>query len=154
MYIKDITELREKFVVLYEQAKRLLEYSPVDVNVIPHKETRSIAQNNYYWKLCTELAQFFQEHDIYDEYDAFGIHIKRHYTKDSVHDKLNKPLVGVDSTRKLSIQEFNEYMTKIIAYWQDVTHGEWMPSEMPMSYLRNRGYTEEYTKGYINDKDV
>lgn len=144
MFIRDKSELKIKFRALFEQAERLIERGSIDVEVKKHTHKRSSAQNNYYWLICTELAEFFQEHDIYDEYDAFGTTIKRHYTKDSVHDRLNKPLLGVETTKKMSVKEFCDYMTKIILFWQEQTDNEWMPSELPATYLSSRGYTNDY----------
>ena len=144
MFIRDKSELKIKFRALFEQAEILIENGSIDVEVKKHTHKRSNAQNNYYWLLCTELAEFFQEHDIYDEYVAFGITIKKHHTKDSVHDRLNKPLLGVETTKKMSVKEFCDYMTKIIVFWQNTTKGAWMPSELPSTYLASRGYTDDY----------
>lgn len=144
MYIKDKSELKLKFRALFEQAEKMLDSGSVDVEVKKHKNIRSKAQNDYYWVICEELADFFQEKQIYEEYDAFGVHIKRHFTKDSVHNKLNKPLLGVETTTKMSVQEFCDYMTKIIHYWQEKTGWVWMPSELPETYLANKGYTDNY----------
>lgn len=144
MFIKDKSELKQKFRALFEQAEHLIDGGSIDVEVKKHVHKRSNAQNNYYWVICEELAAFFQEKQIYEEYDAFGVHIKRHFTKDSVHDKLNKPLLGVETTTKMSVQEFCDYMTKIIHYWQEQTKWLWMPSELPAAYLAQRGYTDNY----------
>ena len=149
MYIKDSSELRDKFVLLYRQAEHLIQAGAIDVEVKKHKRNRTKAQNDYYWVICEELAKFFQEKDIFDEYDAFGVHIKRPFTKDSVHDRLNKPLFGIDTTTKMSVEEFCEFMDKIICYWQERTGYEWAPSDLPESYLISRGYTPEYTRGAI-----
>lgn len=147
MYIKDITELREKFLILYEQAKHLLEYTSVDADVKEHKNKRTKAQNDFYHQMCTEIADFLRKHcPPYgeDELD---------WDKEIVH-RINKKKFDVETTTKMSVHEFCDYTTQIIEYWQRKTRWNWTPSETPMSYLRNHGYTEEYTKGYINDKDV
>lgn len=142
MYIKDRTELRDKFTLLYRQAEHLLEAGAVDVEVKKHKHIRSKEQNNYYWLICSEVANFLRLNcPPYGE-------DKLDYDNDLIH-KINKKKHNVDTTTKLSIQEFCDYMTEVILYWQERTNWEWAPSELPVSYLAQRGYTEEYTRGAI-----
>lgn len=142
MYIADLKELKPKFTMLYEQAKHLLEGGAVDVEVKKHVHKRSNAQNNYYHLMCQEVANFLSEAGMtYGEYEI-------PYTGDLLHE-LNKKLFGVKTTTKLSKEEFCDYMTKMIQFWQERTNWEWTPSEMPDSYLAKMGYTSDYTRGYL-----
>ena len=142
MFIKDSAELRAKFTALYEQAKHLIEGGSIDVEVKKHVHKRSTEQNNYYHLICSEIAKFLDEAGLsYGEY-------KIPYTGDLLHE-LNKKLFDVKTTTKLSKEEFCDYMTRVIQFWQEKTNWEWMPSELPASYLAKRGYTNEYTRGAI-----
>ena len=142
MYIKDINELRDKFTMLYEQAKHLLEGGAVDVEVKKHFHKRSNEQNAYYFLVCGEVAKFLDTAGLsYGEYNI-------PYTGELLHE-LNKKLFGVKTTTKLSKEDFCDYMTKVIQFWQERTNWEWMPSELPDSYLSKRGYTSDYTRGMI-----
>ena len=143
MYIKDRTELREKFTLLYRQAEHLLDGGAVDVEVKKHEHKRSNAQNAYYHLICGEVAKFLDGAGLsYGEYNI-------PYTGDLLHE-LNKKLFAIKTTTKLSVQDFCDYMTKVIEFWQEKTNWEWMPSELPESYLISRGYTADYTRGMIN----
>jgi len=78
------------------------------VNITPHKSTRSLSQNEYYWRLVTELA------------DYFGLK-----SKDEMHEVLlykllseekqikNLKVMTIGSTTKLNVKEFNEYLEKV-----------------------------------------
>jgi hypothetical protein len=135
MYIKDKSELKIKFRALFEQAEHLIEAGSIDVEVKKHVHKRSNAQNNYYFLICSEVAKFLDEAGLqYGELD---------YSSDIIH-AINKKKTGVKTTTKLSIGEFCDYMTKIILYWQEKTSFEWMPSELPATYLISRGYTDDY----------
>ena len=78
------------------------------VNITPHKSTRSLSQNEYYWRFLTELA------------DYFGLK-----SKDEMHEGLlykllseekqikNLKVMTIGSTTKLNVKEFNEYLEKV-----------------------------------------
>jgi hypothetical protein len=135
MFIKNKSELKPKFRALFEQAEHLIETGSIDVEVKKHINKRSNAQNNYYWLICSEVAQFLDEAGLeYGELD---------YSSDIIH-ALNKKKTGTKTTTKLSIKEFCDYMTRIINYWQEKTSYSWMPSELPATYLISRGYTDDY----------
>lgn len=143
MYIKDTTELRDKFTMLYEQAKHLIVGGAIDVEVKKHVHKRSNAQNSYYHLMCQEVAKFLDTAGLsYGEYNI-------PYTGELLHE-LNKKLFGVKTTTKLSKEDFCDYMTRMIQFWQEKTNWEWMPSELPESYLIKQGYTSDYTRGVIN----
>ena len=136
MYIGNKAYQNKVFRMLYDNATVLLDAGKaVDVTVAEHKVKRTNAQNNYYWLVCSEVAKFLDEAGLtYGELD---------YSGEIIH-LINKKKTGIKTTTKLSISDFCDYMTKIIVYWQEKTAFEWMPSELPASYLEQRGFTNEY----------
>ena len=78
------------------------------VTVKPYKSTRTLDQNEYYWKLVTELA------------DYFGLK-----SKDEMHEVLlykllseekqikNLKVMTINSTTKLNVKQFNEFLEKV-----------------------------------------
>jgi hypothetical protein len=78
------------------------------VTVKPFKSTRSLDQNEYYWKLVTELA------------DYFGLK-----SKDEMHEVLlykllseekqikNLKVLTIGSTTKLNVKQFNKYLESV-----------------------------------------
>ena len=78
------------------------------VTVKPYKSTRTLDQNEYYWKLVTDLA------------DYFGLK-----SKDEMHEVLlykllseekqikNLKVMTIGSTTKLNVKEFNQYLDKV-----------------------------------------
>ena len=78
------------------------------VKITPYKSTRSLDQNDYYWRLVKELA------------DYFGLK-----SKDEMHEVLSYKLLSeekqiknlkvmtINSTTKLNVKEFNEYLEKV-----------------------------------------
>lgn len=142
MYIKDKSELRDKFTLMYRQAEHLIEGGAIDVEVKKHEHNRSNAQNSYYHLICGEVAKFLDGAGCtYGEY-------KTKYTGNLVHE-INKSNFDINSTTKLNMREFCDYMTQVIQYWQENTNFYWMPSELPAIYLKLKGYTEDYTRGAI-----
>lgn len=142
MFIKDKTELRDKMVFIYRQAEHLIEGGSIDVEVKEHTETRTTAQNNYYHMICGEVAKFLRDAEA--KYGKF----KTKFTKQLIHE-INKSEFDVETTTKMTVREFCDYMTQVIAFWQEKTNYFWMPSELPTSYLISRGYTQDYTRGAI-----
>lgn len=141
MYIADKSQLDYAFGCLKEQALLLLANGKkVDAEVKAHKHIRSNAQNNYYWLLCGEIADFLDEAGL-----SYGEH-HIPYTGELIHE-INKQLFGVKTTTKLDISEFCRYMTKVIFFWQEKTGGEFAPSQLPAAYLKRRGFTEDYMRG-------
>lgn len=141
MYISQISQLKPSFRALYNQAELLLNSGKkIVVEVVEKKNRRSNEQNAYYWLFCEQLAEFFQEKEIMDVHEACGVKVEVPYTKDSIHKNLNKPLFGVETTTKMTVGEFCNYMNKLIIFWQDKTKGEFMMSELPANYLERKGY--------------
>lgn len=103
-------------------------------------ETRSLAQNRYYFEFNSWVRDTLNKAGCtYGEYNL-------PYTTDLVHD-INKKIFGYETTRKMSIQEFCDYITQVSAFWIEKTEGNLEIPELPMEYLVKRGYTEEYLHG-------
>ena len=78
------------------------------VTVKPYKSTRTLDQNDYYWRLVAELA------------DYFGLK-----SKDEMHEVLlykllseekqikNLKVMTINSTAKLNVRQFNDYIEKV-----------------------------------------
>ena len=144
MFIASLTQLKPTFRALYKQAEIMLNAGKkITVEVAEKKNTRTTAQNNYYWLFCQQFADFLQEHEIMHTYKICGVTVKKPFTKDSVHEDLNKPLFGVNTTTKMSVGEFCEYMNKLLLFWQDKTGGEFQMSELPANYLERKGFLHE-----------
>lgn len=146
MFCRSLDNLKNVMDFALKQATEILSTSKdgVDITVKKHVHERSQAQNSYYWVINGEVAKFLDDAGI--RYGADNIH----FNKDIVHD-INKEVFGVETTRKMVREEFCEYMTKVILEWQERTNFEWAPSELPDSYLAKKGYTDNYTRGVIND---
>ena len=127
MIIKSIKELSEAFNNLYNRAKELLQYGPIIVNINTYKPNRSKDQNDYYYRMCGEIAEFLTTAGL------------KGFTKDRVHN-INKEKFNVESTKDLSKEEFCEYITVVTAFWQEETNNYWIPSDNPRIYLKRRGY--------------
>lgn len=139
MYCRDINSLKEVISFIQKQAEELLKKHEkgIDITIKKHENKRSSAQNNYYFLICEEVAKFLNRNcPPYGE-------DKLDYDKELIH-RINKKKHNIETTTKLSIGDFCDYMTEVIAYWQEKTSFEWMPSELPATYLINRGYTDDY----------
>ena len=78
------------------------------VTVKPYKSTRTLDQNDYYWRLVAELA------------DYFGLK-----SKDEMHEVLlykllseekqikNLKVMTINSTTKLNVKQFNDFIEKV-----------------------------------------
>lgn len=127
MLIKNPKALKSSFIELYEQAKQLLEYGPVVAEVRPFIDNRSKEQNDYYYRLCAEIAKCCRQAGV-DDCNKYTIH------------NLNKEAFGIDSTKDMSKEDFCDYITEVTYYWQNKTNNCWVPSENPRKFLRERGY--------------
>lgn len=139
--IRDKNEAKRVFTNLYRQVELLLSNGKeLTVELSEVKQTRSIAQNNYYWEFCKQLADFLQEKEIMHRYEVMGVMVEKPFTSKSVHENLNKPMFDIETTTKMSVKQFCEYMDKLLIFWQEKTKNEFKMSERPESYLKNRGY--------------
>lgn len=138
MRISSSKELNPVFRSLYETAKILLDNGKeVLAEVKEFKPKRTNEQNAYYFLINNEVAEFLNDAGL--TYGEFNIP----YNKDIIHS-IQKKIFGIETTTKLSIREFCDYETKVIHFWQERTHGNWQPTELPESYLIKKGYDLEY----------
>ena len=96
---------------------------------------RTTDQNSFYWVCVNNLQQFLYESGV--TYNAMGQELE--YTADTLHE-INKSVFSVDSTAKLDIKAFCEFMDKMFAFWIEKTQGNWMPPESTRSWLDKKGY--------------
>lgn len=86
---------------------------PLSVTVAEHKDTRHTQQNRLYWALLRQVS----EQAMVDG---------RRYSDEVWHEQFKRVLIGLvdlpggstagESTTKLSISEFAEYVNKVTAY--------------------------------------
>ena len=134
MRIDNMQSLDASFRSLYRTAKLMLENGKmVLAEVTEFKPRRTKAQNDYYWEYCTQVAKFLTINTGgYTKY-------KLDYDKDLIH-KIHKKKLSIDTTRKMSIQEFCNFMYEIDAFWITETEGAFQMSETPENYLHRKGY--------------
>ena len=138
MRISNKKELNPVFRALYDQAGLLLDYGKeVVLELSEFKPKRNNEQNAYYWLFNSWVANFLNEAGLtYGEYEI-------PYTSEIIHD-IQKKLFGVKTTTKMTAGEFCDYITKVMLFWQERTHGEFQVPELPLSYLSKKGYDLEY----------
>lgn len=100
-------------------------------------ETRSSAQNRYYF-----LFNSWVRDTLNNAGCTYGID-KLPYTTDLVHE-INKKIFDYETTRKMSVQEFCDYISQISAFWIERTGGRLEIPELPAEYLIKRGYGEYF----------
>lgn len=105
-----------------------------DVEIKEFKPKRTNPQDNFYWLQNQSVANCLNDAGLRM---AFGIP----FTKDAIHE-INKKFLGVQTTTKMSVPEFCEYMTRMFAFWTEKTRGNWQPEESPYGYLERVGYVE------------
>ena len=138
MKITSEKELNPVFRALYDKASMMLGAGKVvSVDVAEFKNKRSTDQNAYYWNLNTWIADCLN--DAGCTYGEFEVP----YTSELIHD-INKKIFGIKTTTKMGIHEFCDYTTKVTQFWQERTHGEFLPKELPVQYLIRKGYDLEY----------
>lgn len=101
----------------YGRHLRSLAGRPIEVTVRRRKQQRTPQANRFYWgPVLTAIAE------------ATG------YTKDEAHDALkyqflrvqgDGPLVKVRSTASLSVEEFSEYLDRVLAFGATTFGIEW-----------------------------
>lgn len=135
MYISQLSQLKPSFRALYNQAELMLNSGKkIVIEITEKKNKRSSEQNRFYWLFNTQLADFLNDAGMtYGEH-----HIP--YTAELVHS-IDKQLFGVETTTKMKVDEFCQYMNKLLFFWQEKTRGEFQMSELPANYLERKGYT-------------
>lgn len=93
---------------LMEKIHQLDKESLWTVTVKPFKSTRSLDQNEYYWKLVTELANYFglKSKNEMHEVLLYKLLSEKKQIK-------NLKVITIGSTTKLNVKEFNEYLEKV-----------------------------------------
>ena len=78
------------------------------VKITPYKSTRSLDQNEYYWRLVTELANYFglKSKDVMHQVLLYKLLSEEKQIK-------NLKVITVGSTTKLNVKEFNKYLEKV-----------------------------------------
>ena len=78
------------------------------IKVSPYKSTRSLDQNEYYWRLVTELADYFglKSKDEMQEVLLYKLLSEEKQIK-------NLKVMTIGSTTKLNVKQFNEYLEKV-----------------------------------------
>lgn len=137
MKISSEKELNPVFRALYDKASMMLGAGKVvSIDIAEFKNKRSNDQNAYYWNLNTWISDCLN--DAGCTYGEFEVP----YTSELIHD-INKKIFGIKTTTKMDIHEFCDYTTKVTQFWQERTHGEFLPKELPVQYLIRKGYDLE-----------
>lgn len=136
MFIRNKEALKRELPNITRSCQGLLDNSKngIDINYKKHTTKRSDPQNDFYWLNVSDIARFLDEAGC-----SYTVNdVKLDYDKDIIH-AINKKKFGIDSTKKLSVGEFCEYMEKMFAFWQEKTRYEWIPLESTMSYIERTG---------------
>lgn len=93
-----------------QMKKRLQELAgqKVVVEIKPYTNSRSLAQNRLFHKWVTEIAE-----QIDAPKDATKEWLKRRYLGEQVHDICGRQVITTESTRKLSVGKFADFLTQI-----------------------------------------
>ena len=78
------------------------------VTVKPFKSTRSLDQNEYYWKLVTELADYF---GLKSKNEMHEVLLYKLLSEEKQIKNLN--VITVGSTTKLNVKQMNDYIEKV-----------------------------------------
>lgn len=86
---------------------------PLQVEVTEEKDSRSLAQNRRYWSILQVIAETGWIHGKQFDREAWHFFFRKRFLP-----CLDGPdgLVIPTSTTKLSVEEFNEYMTQVEAF--------------------------------------
>jgi len=110
----------------------------VVIDIKPFSNTRSSHQNRYYWKVCNHLARWLNYHNIPCILDK----MEMGWDQDFIH-KINKYKLGIESTKRLSIKEFIDYMEQVNILWNTKTDGNYTIPEPASNYLKKAGYAKD-----------
>lgn len=122
MKIESDKDIAPVFRTLYDNAKIMIQSGALELNLSKYRKVRTNPQNRYYHKVCTEVAVFLN-----DNCPPYG-EFKLPYDEELIH-KINKKRFGLKTTKEMSVDEFCNYMQKVIAFWQEKTHYTWFPDE-------------------------
>lgn len=91
------------------------------------RSQRSIQQNSYYWGVVIEILSGHFGYESEEMHEALKIHFLK-FRSDKAPD-----LVSVKSTTRLSTDEFNEYVNRIVR-WAAQEHGVFIPDPRQVEY--------------------
>lgn len=115
----DVEAITKDIVFMLEASK-----DGVEVTIKENKETRGTRQNAFYWVIVRDISKFMIGAGAY--YELHGVRLEYH--KYMVHD-INKAMYSIDSTTKLTVKEFIEYMDSMTSFWSSRTNDLWKPKE-------------------------
>jgi len=119
MYIKTKKEL--DFIKINNKVDRVFSSGNakygIDIIITPHKEKRSLEQNNYYFLICSDISNFFNDAGIVFKKAKFnGIEYPIYWSSNAIH-LFNKTIFGINTTTRLTKKEFCEFMEKVFELW-------------------------------------
>ena len=85
---------------------------------------RSVLQNAFYWACCNEIAKFLEDAGLYFTLQGE----KMDYNKDVVH-MINKSHTGIESTTKMDVKAFIEFVEGVQDFWVIKTNGFYNPEK-------------------------
>ena len=93
---------------LISKLKELDQEQLWSVTVKPYKSIRSLDQNDYYWNLVAELANYF---GLKSKTEMHEVLLYKLLSEEKQIKNLKVMTIG--STTKLNVKEFNEYLEKV-----------------------------------------
>jgi hypothetical protein len=88
---------------------------------------RSLQQNSYYWGVVIEILSKHFGYDPEEMHEA----LKFHFLK--IRNDKSPDLVSVKSTTRLSTDEFNEYVNRVVR-WAAQEYGVFIPDPRQVEY--------------------
>lgn len=128
-FLEALTVIKQCGLSLLKSAKE------VSLEVTKTVETRSSAQNRYYFEFNSWVRDTLNNAGL-----TYGEH-NLPYTTNLVHE-INKKVFGFETTRKMSVEKFCDYISQVSAFWTERTNGNLEIPELPMEYLVKRGYAK------------
>lgn len=133
-FVKNSKDIVNTVKTIAESLNKILATSKngVDISITEHKIKRSTQQNDFYFLNCRDIARFLNGSG-----ECWGF-MQLPYTEKVIHET-NKLIFGHDTTTKMSVKEFCQYMESVFALWQEHTHYCWTPLESVNSYIERTG---------------
>lgn len=136
MIIATKQDITTAMYALMEQANTLLAAGKkLKLEISEFKQTRSTAQNAWYWLFCSAVAKFLD--------DAGVTNGKYHlpFIAEDIH-RIHKQVLGLKTTTNLSKDAFSEMCNRLEVFWADQTNNEFIMPEPPVQYLAMKGFEE------------
>lgn len=93
---------------LVDKLKELDPNSLWTVTIKPYKSIRTLDQNEYYWRILTELANYFGLKSKEEMHEVLSYKLLS-----SEKQIKNLKITTITSTSKLNVKQFNEYLDKV-----------------------------------------